>query len=105
MKLQPTPGAPAAPKHLESPERKLWTELTEQFAFADAASVAMLQVALESHMRARRCREKIDADGEAIQDRFGQTKPHPLLAAERDARAAFLSAMRTLNLDLAGESK
>jgi phage terminase small subunit len=104
MKPQPTPTT-KPPAHLEKPEQKLWGDLTAEFTFTDAASTAMLTTALEAHMRARRCREKIDADGEAVTDRFGQVKPHPLLAAERDARAAFLSAMRTLNLDLAGESK
>jgi glutathione S-transferase len=33
-------------------------------------------------------------------DRFGQPKPHPLLATERDARAQFLAALKALNLDL-----
>lgn len=92
------------PEHLKEPERTLWTELNSQFAFTDAASLAILASALEAHARSRRCRETIDADGESVRDRFGQVKPHPLLAAERDARAAFLAAMRALNLDL-GDSK
>ncbi len=33
-------------------------------------------------------------------DRFVQRKPHPLLAAERDARAQMLAALKALNLDL-----
>lgn len=32
-------------------------------------------------------------------DRFGQIKAHPLLPVERDARAAFLAGLRSLNLD------
>jgi hypothetical protein len=48
----------------------------------------------------RRCRQAIDRDGEAVRDRWQQLKPHPLLSAERDARAAFLAAFRQLNLDL-----
>ena len=51
----------------------------------------------------RRCREAIDRDGETVVDRFKQVKGHPLLAAERDARAAFLAGMRMLNLDIAGD--
>ena len=98
----PKPGAkpPSAPAHLEQQERKLWRDFMAANDFSDAPALAMLRTALEAHQRARRCREAIDAAGEAVTDRFGQLKPHPLLNAERDARAAFLSAMRILNLDL-----
>jgi phage terminase small subunit len=91
---------PKAPRHLDVIERRLWGRLVKEFDFADSASQAVLQTAMEAAMRARRCREQIDREGEAVKDRFAQIKPHPLLAAERDARAAFISAMRSLNLDL-----
>ncbi len=93
-----------APKHLEAPERKLWAELLDTYALDDAAALALLRTTLEAHQRARRCREEVDRDGESVRDRFQQIKPHPLLSAERDARAAFLAGMRVLNLDL-GDSK
>ena len=97
---RPPSDLPAAPRHLEKIERDLWAELVCTFDFGDAASQAILGSALEAHQRARRCRETVDRDGEAIKDRFGQTRVHPLLNAERDARAAFLAGMRVLNLDL-----
>lgn len=90
----------AAPKHLDKSESALWHQIVRDYEFDDAASLEVLAAALEARQRARRCRERIDADGEAITDRFAQIKPHPLLPAERDARAAFLSAMRLLNLDV-----
>ncbi len=93
----------APPKHLEPPERALWANLLEAYQMDDAAALALLQATMEAHQRARRCRETVDADGEAVKDRFGQTKPHPLLAAERDARASFLAGMRALSLDLGGD--
>lgn len=89
-----------APSHLELPEKQLWLGLTGVHRFDDAASLAMLRTTLEAHQRARRCRERIDAEGETIRDRFGQLKPHPLLPAERDARAAFLAGIKALNLDV-----
>jgi len=91
------------PAHLAAPEAKLWRELAAEYSFSDPASLALLQSAMESHGRARKCREAVDADGETVLDRFQQVKPHPLLAAERDARAAFLQAMRLLRLDVAGD--
>jgi phage terminase small subunit len=96
----PTLKPPAPPKHLERPEQSLWKEIVTTYRFDDAAALTMLRTALEAHQRARRCRERIDADGEAILDRWGQLKPHPLLAAERDARATLLSGLKALNLDL-----
>jgi len=95
---------PKPPRHLQTTERRLWAEIVAAFDFGDAASLAVLRTALEAHQRARHCRETVDKDGEAVRDRFNQVKCHPLLQAERDARAAFLAGMRTLNLDL-GSSK
>jgi len=55
---------------------------------------------LEAHQRARECREAILREGMTVVGRDGQAKVHPLLAVERDARQAFLSAVRTLGLEL-----
>jgi phage terminase small subunit len=88
------------PAHLDATERALWLDLHAAYDLSDPASSAMLLTAMEAHQRARRCRERVDADGEVWTDRFKQIKPHPLLAAERDARAAFVAGMRALNLDL-----
>lgn len=100
--LPPKPGAkvPRTPKHLEAFERRMWREWTAAHQFGDEASLALLRTTLEAHQRSRHCREQIDRDGEAMKDRFGQLKPHPLLAAERDARSAFFAGMKSLNLDM-----
>src|SRR4051812_23596570 len=97
---RPVRELPAPPSHLHAPESQLWIEVVASFAFADPASLAILAAAIEARGRMRRCREAIDRDGETVVDRFQQVKSHPLLSAERDARAAFLAGMRTLNLDL-----
>ncbi|MGM4886342.1 hypothetical protein [Tardiphaga sp. 11_C7_N12_6] len=100
--MPPKPGGkvPSTPKHLETPERRMWRDWTAAHRFEDEASLALLRTTLEAHQRGRHCREAIDKDGEAVTDRFGQLKPHPLLAAERDARSAFFAGMKSLNLDL-----
>ena len=89
-----------APKHLREVEAEMWRAIVGEHRFDDTASLALLRTALESHQRARMCREAVDKDGLTARDRFGNIRPHPLLAAERDARAAFLQAMRSLNLDI-----
>lgn len=100
----PKPNAKAVdpPAHLRQNEHDLWVAIVRENRFEDAASLALLRTALESHQRARMCREVIDKDGQTFRDRFGQVRSHPLLAAERDARSAFIQAMRVLNLDLVG---
>jgi hypothetical protein len=97
--------ASAPPKHLALPERRLWTSITRENHFEGEAALALLRTALEAHQRMRTCRETIDRQGAVYLDRFEQPKVHPLLASERDSRAAFLSGMRALNLDLIGEQK
>ena len=62
--------------------------------------MTILEQAMRSLDRAEKCRRTIDKAGEIITDRFGQLKVHPLLTVERDNRAAFLSGLRQLNLDV-----
>ena len=78
------------PDHLEPPEAALWDSIVGQFVIDDDASQSLLLAALEAHARARRCRATIDKQGVVV-DRWNQTKPHPLLAAERGAATVFAS--------------
>lgn len=90
----------SAPKHLSPAARKWWRAITSEYAIDDEAGRLLLQTALEAFDRMKAAGERITADGEAITDRFGQVKPHPLLPAERDARSQMLAALKQLNLDL-----
>lgn len=63
-------------------------------------AAAVLLTALEAHGRARQCRETIDREGLTVTGRDNQVKPHPLLAAERDARAQWLAGVKALGLEL-----
>ena len=89
-----------APEHLSADAQSWWQRIITEFELGDDAGLLLLQAAMESHDRAQNCRAHIERDGELVQDRFGQSKPHPLLAAERDARAQMLNALRQLNLDI-----
>jgi hypothetical protein len=93
--------SPSPPDHFEKPERMLWKKIVETYSFNDdAAALSLLITALEAKARARRCRERIDRDGEVTADRFGQLRQHPLLPAERGAQNNYIAAMKSLNLQL-----
>ena len=88
------------PVHFTSETKRIWQEIIDEYAIDDAAGLRILRVALEAFDRAQAARATIDKDGMTVKDKFGQTKPHPLLPIERDSRAAFLAGLKALNLDL-----
>ena len=100
IRNQPTVNAPPPPDHLGEPEKEIWRSVFRDFTMTSQTSNAVLQAALEAHMRARECREAILHDGVTVPDRHGTPRAHPLLATERDARQAFLSGLKALKLDL-----
>jgi phage terminase small subunit len=91
----------APPSHL-SPDAKDWFFLIQQeYGIEDSGGVSILTAAAEAWDRCTSAREAIEADGgPIIKDRFSQLKPHPACAIERDSRAQFLAAIKSLNLDL-----
>jgi P27 family predicted phage terminase small subunit len=91
---------PPPPNHLGKPERQIWRDVFSDFDLSTKTAVVVLAAALEAHQRARECREMIKRDGMTVKCRDGQLRPHPLLAVERDARSAFLAAIKTLGLEL-----
>ena len=92
---------PEPPAHLSEESKLTWRELLGEWpSIGDVAGLRILRIALESFDRSQEAREAISREGMTTTDRFGQVRPHPLLAAERDSRAAFLAGMKALNLDL-----
>jgi len=89
-----------APRHLSTDAQDWWQRLTDEYDITDNAGLLLLQTALEAFDRMKAAAKRITKDGEAIEDRFGQVKPHPLLPAERDARSQMLAALKQLNLDV-----
>jgi P27 family predicted phage terminase small subunit len=88
------------PKHLSTDGRKLFSALQKDYHITDPAGVKILTTLCEASDRARSCRELIAAQGVTVCDKWGQVKPHPLLAAERDSRAQILQAFKVLGLDV-----
>ena len=89
--------APEPPAHLGEPEQQIWREVLRDYRGTNAA-LAVLASGLESHMRARQCREAIAEDGMTVPGRDDQLKPHPLLAVERGAMRAFQQTFKALGI-------
>jgi phage terminase small subunit len=88
------------PAHLSAAAKRWYRDMSSEYGIADRGGLSLLRAAAEAFDRAEGARKSIEADGAAIRDRWGQLKPHPLLAAERDARAQLIQALRALNLDV-----
>ena len=89
---------PRPPDHLGEPEKAIWDQLLDDYRLATDLEATVLTSALEAHQRARTCRERILVDGETVFGRDNQLRAHPLLAVERDARAAFLQGLKALGI-------
>jgi P27 family predicted phage terminase small subunit len=88
------------PDHLGEPERQIWDHVFADYQLSNETTIDVLVTALEAHQRAREARETISREGMQVTGRDGQGKVHPLLAVERDARAAWLAAIKALGLEL-----
>ena len=90
---------PTAPRSLSPDSRKLWRAILEDYPINDRAHLTILEQSLLALDRSNALRAEIDQAGPTVQDRFGQSKANPLLAAERDARNQFFGGMKSLYLD------
>jgi P27 family predicted phage terminase small subunit len=92
--------AKSPPKGLSTEAKAWWKRLASEYGIEDDAGLLLLQTGLEAFDRMRHAQDAIRDEGMTVFDRFGQRKAHPLLPAERDARAQMLAALRALNLDV-----
>jgi P27 family predicted phage terminase small subunit len=86
-----------------SPEAKrIFKAITREFDGIDddPAALLILKTALEAFDRMRQAQQAITDHGVVFLDRFNQPRSNPAVAAERDSRAAMLSALKQLNLDV-----
>ena len=91
---------PKPPKNLSREARRWWRELVDEYQLDDVAALLILQTGLEAFDRMKRAQVELSSAGEFLDDRFGQKRAHPAIIIERDSRAAMMSALRQLNLDL-----
>lgn len=86
------------PAGLSAEARTLWASITNEFAFDDAASVALLRQLCEALDGIRACQKQVKADGLMVTGASGQKRPHPLLVSEAEYRRAMLACCRALRL-------
>ena len=90
---------PRAPKHLCPKTRRWWSSVVNEWQLEDHHK-KLLTLAAESWDRIAEAQEQITIDGVYIKDRFGQLKPHPALAVERQEKICFARLLRELDLDV-----
>lgn len=88
------------PKTLSAEAKKWWRRFAEEYEITDEAGLFLLQAGLEAFDRMREAQKQLDTDGLTTKDRFGQVRAHPAVQIERDSRAAMVSAIKALNLDI-----
>ncbi len=90
---------PLPPPGYTPEARRLWDQVLEGWDL-DPPALVILDSACRALMRARQAQVLVAKKGLIVRDRFGQHKPHPAIAIERDSRHALLRNLRALNLDL-----
>jgi hypothetical protein len=100
------PAKPTIPMHLASEEAELYAQIVRAYGLRDEAALKILEEGLRSLQIARECNEEIRLQGRIVWDGrdgagrgIGKQKLNPLCNLERDSRAAFLTALRLLNLE------
>jgi P27 family predicted phage terminase small subunit len=88
------------PKGLSPEARGWWESIRSEYDVCDPGGLLILASACEAFDRMRQAQRKLKREGLTATDRFGQRKAHPAATIERDSRAAMLSALKQLNLDL-----
>lgn len=92
------PEIPAPPQHLSERSARLWSEVVAAYEFAPQ-QFELLQRACEAADRADEARDLLSEQGLTVTDRYGQVKPHPAAAIERDSRIAEARLFRELALE------
>ena len=90
--------APPPPSHLSEATKAWWVEITGEFILR-SHHCKVLECACDSWDRMTQARAILAAEGLSISTSDDGQKLHPAFVAERDSRAAFLKAVRELDLD------
>jgi len=78
----------------------LWKKITKEYDIADGCRFGDSRSGLQSYDRAAEAKKILDVEGPVVTDKYGQRKSHPAATCELSNRAAWLNALRMLNLDV-----
>lgn len=92
--------ATSPPDHLSEQARVWWRSIVAEYGIDETVGLLLLTCAAQAWDRSDSARAQIEKEGATILDRFGQLKNHPAIMVERDSRAQFITALKSLNLDL-----
>jgi len=87
------------PPNLSKPAQDFWRSITEKYEVSSPDLVLLTQ-ACRAMDRAEQCRRAVDKEGVSQLDRYGNRKPHPLVAEERQQRDLVRRAIATLNFEV-----
>lgn len=88
-----------APTSLSKASQRIWRAIDGEWQL-DTSGLLLLRTALEAYDRYTEAREAVSRDGMTYTTESGYMRPHPLLQVEKESRAAFLGAWRSLGLDI-----
>ena len=89
---------PASLKHLSRSSRALYRRIQDDYELGEH-HLRLLQLLCEALTRAEKAQALLDEGALMVTDRFGQLKPHPMIAVKRDAEIAASRLLRELDLD------
>jgi P27 family predicted phage terminase small subunit len=89
---------PPPPNHLSDAAKAWWVEITSEFILLPH-HFKILELAADAWDRTVQARELLRRDGLISSTAAGDPKGHPAAVIERDSRAAFMAALRELDLD------
>ena len=90
---------PKAPRHLSEPSRNWWRSCLKTYVL-EPHHLRLLQSAAECWDRQQQARSILDREGITFIDDRGNTRAHPAVSIERDARIGFARLIRELDLDV-----
>ena len=85
------------PEHLSGNAKRWWQSVFQEFEL-DHSGIELISLAAEALHLASTARDEIERDGLIVVDRFGQQKPHPAIAIERDSSLRFAKLASAIGL-------
>jgi P27 family predicted phage terminase small subunit len=89
---------PPPPNHLSDAAKAWWNEICAEYVLRPH-HLKILELAADAWDRTTEARALLRRDGLISSTAAGDPKGHPAAVIERDSRAAFMAALRELDLD------